>query len=681
MMILTAWMAWAAVCYGALPLPDDALTVSGETNATMTDVISATNGSYVAMTNYIASQGFATSAVSQAELTSATGTLHTTISAEIDTDVAALSNALDLATVAARGSTYTGGITVGTVGLYTNQDLAATAIGETGWDQTHKVPYTLLANSVQKTWDDEGLRWARNVSGATVTNGTIVSIIGSTGHLIAFTNSVYTGDRDSNPWGMVTQDTIADNDWGFVCTRGAVHGLNTLGLTHGDEIWLTDIGSGVNGYNWCTNKPDNATYKVAYCGTIANVHANEGVVNFDPLQPIDPSYIYQFDADVLDLAYAGGTMTGAVLTTRDMLTTGPSADELVNAEWVRSLTVQGAQWYFTSTVTNGYGEKTANFVALSTDPPASLFTNSIASPVTSDTYLAGGVATQLLGSLRSPVTFEIYMNRVGGNVTTVIPVHTEVYYVYSGTTNHLGDWEVAPQTITATTPTKYTFTVPFAEPTITNGVYLVAYLKSGTVSGTAAGLNIYGGGVYASHLDIDAINAGETAADVAADLVALSNALDSVAFDGVPSATITTPGIVEKATDAEVATGTDTNRYTTPAQLAAYWAFWDMDDPYDHGTVTGTLTMVSTRYYQIAVDAAITNIVCPASLAAGVWWGASLAIDKASSVSVSDYTADGRVSWTNTVPAGATNTIDMSVWEKPRGSTNILGATKGAVSK
>jgi len=84
----------------------------------------------------------------------------------------------------------------------------------------------------------------------------------------------------------------------------------------------------------------------------------------------------------------------------------------------------------------------------------------------------------------------------------------------------LGDWESANQIITATTPTKYTYTVAFTEPSITNSVYVIGYLKSGTVSGTAAGLNIYGGGIYPSHMDIEGVAAGETAADVAADLAA-----------------------------------------------------------------------------------------------------------------------------------------------------------------
>jgi hypothetical protein len=142
-------------------------------------------------------------------------------------------------------------------------------------------------------------------------------------------------------------------------------------------------------------------------------------------------------------------------------------------------------------------------------------------PVATGVTSAGGIATQLFGSVRSPVTFEVWCARDGGNPNSIINAHPEIYYVYNGTTNHLGDWEAGDQNVgESESPTKYTWTVSFPEPTITGGVYIIGYLKSGTVSGTAAGLKIYGGGAYDSHMNISAVPAGESAADVAADLAA-----------------------------------------------------------------------------------------------------------------------------------------------------------------
>ena len=76
--------------------------------------------------------------------------------------------------------------------------------------------------------------------------------------------------------------------------------------------------------------------------------------------------------------------------------------------------------------------------------------------------------------------------------------------------------------MTATTPTKYTFTVPFTRPTITGTVSIVGYLKSGTVSGTAAGLRITGGGVYPSRMDFNAV-IGEDATAVGTRLTTHTN--------------------------------------------------------------------------------------------------------------------------------------------------------------
>ena len=270
----------------------------------------------------------------------------------------------------------------------------------------------------------------------------------------------------------------------------------------------------------CTMSTNNATFpqQPSVSGARVSQHMLNEIRNYS-MRLIDAYTVAEADALLLAKAdISGDTFTGRVYTSIDYTTAAPASTEFAPASWVRSLTIGGAAWYYTSTVTNPAWAKTTNFFELSTQI-GTTFTNSIASPIVSDTYLAGGIVAQLYGSIRSPITFEVYMNRNGGNNSTVIPVHMEAYYVYNGATNHLGDWEVANQTITATTPTKYTYSVAFVEPTITGSVYIVSYIKSGTVSGNAAGLDIFGGTLYPSRMDIDAINAGETAADVAADLL------------------------------------------------------------------------------------------------------------------------------------------------------------------
>jgi hypothetical protein len=122
-------------------------------------------------------------------------------------------------------------------------------------------------------------------------------------------------------------------------------------------------------------------------------------------------------------------------------------------------------------------------------------------------YIAGGVTTNLYTMLRGPITIDAYLARVGGNLSSVLPVHGEIYYEFNGMTNHLGDWSVANQLVTSTEPTRFQFVVAFPETAVTGAVRVVGYLKAGTVSGTSAGIAIYGGGIYPSHMDIKSVEA------------------------------------------------------------------------------------------------------------------------------------------------------------------------------
>lgn len=228
------------------------------------------------------------------------------------------------------------------------------------------------------------------------------------------------------------------------------------------------------------------------------------------------------EADTLQtVANRGSTSTQLLSSSHNYTNTAPANTEYAQAGWVRSLALQGQEWFFNNVATNPAGGKTTNTVRLARNPVATAFTNTIASPVPANSYLIGGITTQLFSQLRSPVSFEVFAARVGGNATTVIPAHMEVYYRYSGTTNLYGDWDTANQNIGASaSATRYTFIVPFTEPTITGAVEILAYLKSGTPSGTASGLRVFGGGTTDSHMDLEAAIEGESAAEVAADLAA-----------------------------------------------------------------------------------------------------------------------------------------------------------------
>jgi hypothetical protein len=246
------------------------------------------------------------------------------------------------------------------------------------------------------------------------------------------------------------------------------------------------------------------------------------------------------------LPLAGSTVTGSVYSTVDHTVDAPADSELVTAGWVRGLAIGGVEWYFT---TNRVREpaaayaKSTNLVALSATNFVNAFSNSIASP-TNGQYLAVGVTTQSYTSLRSPISFEMYMMLTGGNTASTVAVHPEVYYYYEGgaTTNLLGDWEAANQTVTRTPtiPTRFKFVVPFTEPTITGSVKIVGVLKAGAIGSLAATLQIVAGGAYSSAMSIESV-AGSTGGGTVTN-VSINGVLGTVGTDGVCSNTVAAGG-------------------------------------------------------------------------------------------------------------------------------------------
>jgi hypothetical protein len=366
------------------------------------------------------------------------------------------------------------------------------------------------------TWGD----WRSNPSNYMTTNQTITlsgdaTGSGQTAIPVTVTNVGTTawigGIVVSTLTNWVTQGYIAGTNWLASAAAGITSAMiaNWNSAYTAGTNWLASVAYGITAGDtngWTQAIVSNEVNRVAITNEAAIRAANDTAIS-------NLTVAAQATANAA-MPTNGGRFAAAVYSDRDMLTTAPEADELPTAEWVRSLAMQGSEWYLTANVTNGYGEKTTNFVALSATPPDPL-TNAIASPVPSSTYLWGGVTTQLFGALRSPVSFEVWCQRVGGAVNSSVLAHPEVYYVYNGTTNHLGDYDAGDQNIAeSTTPNLKTWTVSFTQPTITGSVWVIGYLKSGTVSGPACGVNLLGGGVYDSHMDIDAVNAGETAADV-----------------------------------------------------------------------------------------------------------------------------------------------------------------------
>ena len=295
------------------------------------------------------------------------------------------------------------------------------------------------------------------------------------------------------------------------------------------------MGNGIS--KSCDDITDLATTQSLHTASIANLISTQSVATTDISSLISTQSVlsasyasssndlvvlsgnYDSSSNTLTLLNSnvvlktGGTFSDSVLTERDFDTTGPTSDELISAGWARKLLSSGEEWFFTADANTNTYFKT-NIVNLS-ETAVSLFTNSITT-IPDTSYIAGGVATNYVSELRSPLSYEIYMDLTGGNTSTLVPVGPEVYYIYENTTNHLGDWEAGKQNITTSTdPDVATrFTILFTEPVLTGSVEVVSYLKSGVLSGTTpTSLNIYGGGTRPSHMSLKVTADGQSFAD------------------------------------------------------------------------------------------------------------------------------------------------------------------------
>ena len=112
---------------------------------------------------------------------------------------------------------------------------------------------------------------ARNNSGATIANGAVVYLSGASGQR----PTIALADADSDAHvastiGLATAD-IGNNSFGMVTTSGLVRGVNTVGMTEGGPIYLSDTAgaftqtaptSNVVRVGWCIVAGNNGTVLV-----------------------------------------------------------------------------------------------------------------------------------------------------------------------------------------------------------------------------------------------------------------------------------------------------------------------------------------------------------------------------------------------------------------------------------
>lgn len=113
----------------------------------------------------------------------------------------------------------------------------------------------------------------RNETGATLAKGTVVYINGGAGNKVTVTKAIATGDATSaQTLGVIIAD-IPNNQNGYACVLGLLSGLNTIGYTEGQQLYLSPTAAGA----FTTTKP-SAPYHMVYVAIVERVHANQGTI-------------------------------------------------------------------------------------------------------------------------------------------------------------------------------------------------------------------------------------------------------------------------------------------------------------------------------------------------------------------------------------------------------------------
>jgi hypothetical protein len=133
------------------------------------------------------------------------------------------------------------GLSGGYLGLDTTPTGTPTTLGTLSWDDTYLTPKVITgtgATTLQVGQEEVVL--VHNNTGSTLTDGQVVYINGSTGNLPTVALADASSETTSAATLGVVTETIANGSNGFITISGNVNGLNTLGYTAGDILWLSE---------------------------------------------------------------------------------------------------------------------------------------------------------------------------------------------------------------------------------------------------------------------------------------------------------------------------------------------------------------------------------------------------------------------------------------------------------
>jgi hypothetical protein len=115
------------------------------------------------------------------------------------------------------------------------------------------------------------VREVRNVTGATLTKGTVVYINGASGNRPTVAKALATSDPTSaQTFGLIQAD-IPNNSNGYLVAFGDLDGLNTSAFAEGSQLYLSSTTAGAY-----TTTKQYAPNHLVYIGVVTRQHVNQG---------------------------------------------------------------------------------------------------------------------------------------------------------------------------------------------------------------------------------------------------------------------------------------------------------------------------------------------------------------------------------------------------------------------
>lgn len=207
-----------------------------------------------------------------------------------------------------------------------------------------------------------------------------------------------------------------------------------------------------------------------------------------------------------DLPLAGGTVSGAVLSTATSASNSPAGNELPTAGWVRGLFGGFGVTYYVSTNETLFTNTDAATIVYAFQTATQYYALRTYVDPANGTYFGSVSTTNKFLQINSGITINSYLEATGGGGSAGPQVKPEIYLSYDGTNWDIGDWDAQPQYIPEGATNLYTWVVANPAYTSTNaaGFYVERRFKMVTQTAPASTVNFHLGGNRPSHMDLSA---------------------------------------------------------------------------------------------------------------------------------------------------------------------------------